>query len=1603
MKRKLLTLLIGLNSLFVISQTFPIDPSFESYLIAEGIDSNPFPDNAISFDDASKVTNTVFNLNNLDIQTLSGIENFIFLEEVHINGGSLNLVQLDFSQNKLLKEIDTNIPNLSSLVVNGADALERIRVGPTQLTSLDVSQNLELSSLSIYGSLLTSIDVSANSKLSSFVLGDTNTLTSDIELSSNDNLTTVVVLNSNLEALDLINKPLLSYVDFSNSTISDLTIENAPSLTTFATFTNSNMANLRIDNTVLTSLDFSTVNSLEILDIRNCLDLTNLVLPPANSNLRDLTIYASIFNDNDPATQFNYNLSNRPSLEKLEIWQSGITNLTIENCTALNDLIVGEHIAGMTELQNLVITNTAITEFNLGNNNAELLNIEIENNPSLTEITTSGNGLSTVERLSVVDNALTQLNISNFSNIETLSVRNNPNLSSLDLTTINNGLPNSLITFEGENTGIETLDFSTSPNIEIIRLAYNSGLGGVPLNELNLKNGNNAAITELNTAGHYPTLSCIQVDAATVGTSPSGWSKDSQTVYSEDCSTYPPVLVSFILPNEVNWEDSGTPTPRLLLEGTVTTPTSIILFTSSFAGNNIADPATDYDLDGGASLEVQIPAGIYDTFTSILVPGLNISSDSEFEGNEVVFLEAFSNSRELVNASDGASLDQGSLIYSYTILEDDYRINITAGPNIAENGSNGNFTISIFDDNGNGVINESGRDMAISLLNNGDAIEGVDFTIDGSSIDSFFIANGQGSSIMTVEPIDDNLFEDGEFIDLEITEGEGYYLDPNTGAPFAGISILDNDNHISLSSTQIGLEGGADIGFSILLSDGNGNPAVNDTPFDIEFEVDFLPGIGTDAAVLGTDFIDGIKNNVDKTLYIQPAQESITFEVEVINDTDPENQENFITAITTTNQGLGLVIDNDQATGFINDNDDNQPPPPFEITPLLEGGQMITPTEYNFQENSSQELTVLFDISDPSATDQNFEGYDFQIVSGNGTAIGGDPPTDGSDYYAVNEVVNLTYDFSGFPLLTLGINNDNTTEDAEYYYVDISENETGVFLKDSDINGVVRIRVNIIDDDGTDIDNDGVIDSLDNCPNTSNTDQANLDGDAFGDVCDEDIDGDGYLNTNDAFPMDPAEWSDTDQDGVGDNSDNCVTVANPNQEDADANGIGDVCEGNNDYDNDGIPNDVDNCPNTSNSDQANLDGDAFGDVCDEDIDGDGYPNTNDAFPMDASEWSDTDQDGVGDNSDNCVTVANPNQEDADANGIGDACEGNNDYDNDGIPNDVDNCPNTSNSDQANLDNDSLGDVCDPDIDGDGIDNDQDVFPRDSSESSDNDNDGIGDNADSDDDNDGVPDIDDDCPYVSGTPAENGCLYEITSFDQEALQVVVQSETCEGEENGSFVVTIDNEDYTFTVSLNGNVVGSANYDNAFEQNNLARGSYQVCLTVPELPDYEQCFGIVVSTYERLSVDANAIDATNLKASFIVQGSKNYEALVNDNIYRFQFENTSNKILEIPINKGQNLVSITGGSDCQGIFEDVIIIGNVSIFPNPVKDILNFSGFERDGKAQINIFTLSGSLVKTIHEEIENGDITVQLPDLPKGIYLFKVVSGIEIIEFKIIKE
>ena len=256
-------------------------------------------------------------------------------------------------------------------------------------------------------------------------------------------------------------------------------------------------------------------------------------------------------------------------------------------------------------------------------------------------------------------------------------------------------------------------------------------------------------------------------------------------------------------------------------------------------------------------------------------------------------------------------------------------------------------------------------------------------------------------------------------------------------------------------------------------------------------------------------------------------------------------------------------------------------------------------------------------------------------------------------------------------------------------------------------------------------------------------------------------------------------FEDADGDGIPDQTDNCQSSANPNQADADADGIGDVCDS--DIDGDGFANSSDNCPSTVNLDQADFDADGSGDLCDLDDDNDGVLDTDDAFPLDETETVDTDNDGIGNNADqddDNDTYLDSNDDfpldssewiDTDGDGLGNNEDLNDDDDycldeDDDFPLDSSLCIDT--------DGDGIDNSFDIDIDGDGVWNDQDDFPLDASESKDTDGDGIGDNTDPDINNDGFPEGQ---LFISGalTPQSGGLesTWKIINLEMYSYSVV----------------------------------------------------------------------------------------------------------------------------------------------------------------------------------------------------------------------------------------
>jgi hypothetical protein len=258
-----------------------------------------------------------------------------------------------------------------------------------------------------------------------------------------------------------------------------------------------------------------------------------------------------------------------------------------------------------------------------------------------------------------------------------------------------------------------------------------------------------------------------------------------------------------------------------------------------------------------------------------------------------------------------------------------------------------------------------------------------------------------------------------------------------------------------------------------------------------------------------------------------------------------------------------------------------------------------------------------------------------------------------------------------------------------------------------------------------------------------------------------DTDGDGYSDEDgdwtisdgaDVFPLDPAQWDDTDLDGWGDNhsydldeeglrinTQGDAFPENPTQwRDVDGDGYGDNPSGDL----------ADDCPNAAGLSSEDTLG------C-PDRDSDGWSDSADAFPDEVTQWADGDDDGYGDNwngalPDECIETPYGERNEVNSKGCGPSER---DTDTDGIVDSNDLCPNTPLLDAPWVHPDGCAES-ETDSDGDGVFNPVDgpngIFKNEPSQSADSDGDGYGDNSS------GLNG--DDCPNYAGTSTKDrtGC-------------------------------------------------------------------------------------------------------------------------------------------------------------------------------------------------------------------------------------------------------
>lgn len=180
--------------------------------------------------------------------------------------------------------------------------------------------------------------------------------------------------------------------------------------------------------------------------------------------------------------------------------------------------------------------------------------------------------------------------------------------------------------------------------------------------------------------------------------------------------------------------------------------------------------------------------------------------------------------------------------------------------------------------------------------------------------------------------------------------------------------------------------------------------------------------------------------------------------------------------------------------------------------------------------------------------------------------------------------------FEGFHQIQISIDPWETKgDDPENNWGSIS----ATVLKDTDWDGIT-------DENDPDDDNDGALDEEDMFPLNSK-EQIDTDGDRIGDNEDDDDDNDSHLDENDAFPLDSMEWDDTDEDGIGNNEDEDDDNDGLPDKDEPKHGTDPLMP---DFDGDEVLDGEDAFP-TDPNEQYDYDQDGIGDNKDDDDDDDG--------------------------------------------------------------------------------------------------------------------------------------------------------------------------------------------------------------------------------------------------------------------------------------------------------------------------------------------------------------------------------------------------------------
>ncbi|QEC79292.1 IPT/TIG domain-containing protein [Mucilaginibacter ginsenosidivorax] len=218
-----------------------------------------------------------------------------------------------------------------------------------------------------------------------------------------------------------------------------------------------------------------------------------------------------------------------------------------------------------------------------------------------------------------------------------------------------------------------------------------------------------------------------------------------------------------------------------------------------------------------------------------------------------------------------------------------------------------------------------------------------------------------------------------------------------------------------------------------------------------------------------------------------------------------------------------------------------------------------------------------------------------------------------------------------------------------------------------------------------------------------------------------------------------------------------------------------------------------------------------------------------------------------------------------------------------------------------------------------------------------------------------------------------------------FQLTYTSASCKGSANGSVNITAAQTlNYLATITGNG-ISNSYPFTTGTVINNLAAGTYNICITVSGEPTYQQCFTAVITEPKDLSL-YTSVGGSN-QVTLNLDGGTVYTIKLNGLEYT-----TTQSQVTLPLNTGSNRILVSTDRLCQGVIERVININNaLVIYPNPFNNNLNLDiGKQAVKNATVTIYAITNGKVVYSNQYTNPSEMLhIDLSALKNGIYMLKL--------------